>query len=133
MARGSHKLIENSGEYLVSSNILMRLLVKESINRIQRGKQLIKADIVVVGAGPGGAMAAQRLAQKGVQVALLEKNKVPWLKTCGDLVTREGLEALGRSGLGAWTEKFKLVDRIRFTAPNRQVLDIYLGKQRLHA
>lgn len=74
-------------------------------------------------------MAAQRLAQKGVQVALLEKNKVPWLKTCGDLVTREGLEALGRSDLGAWTEKFKMVDRIRFTAPNKQVLDIYLGEK----
>ena len=87
---------------------------------------MIKADVVVVGAGPGGAMAAQRLAQKGVQVSLLEKNTVPWLKTCGDLVTREGLEALARSGLGEWAAQFKLVDQIRFTAPNRQVLDIQL-------
>ena len=90
---------------------------------------MIKADIVVVGAGPGGVMAAQRLAKKGVQVALLEKNKVPWLKTCGDLVTREGLEALGRSGLGEWTAQFKLVDRLRFTSPDRQVLDVFLGEK----
>ena len=94
---------------------------------------MIKADIVVVGAGPGGVMAAQRLAKKGVQVALLEKNKVPWLKTCGDLVTREGLEALERSGLGEWTEQFKLVDRLRFTAPDKRVLDVFLGKSRWHA
>ena len=90
---------------------------------------MIKADVVVVGAGPGGAMAAQRLAQKGVQVALLEKKKVPWLKTCGDLVTREGLEALGRSGLGNWATQFKQVDRLRFTSPDGKVLDTYLGEK----
>jgi geranylgeranyl reductase family protein len=90
---------------------------------------LIKADIVVVGAGPGGVIAAQRLAKTGVQVALLEKNKVPWLKTCGDLVTREGLEALGRSDLGEWAAQFKLVDRLRFTAPDRRVLDVFLGEK----
>lgn len=90
---------------------------------------MIKADIVVVGAGPGGVMAAQRLVKKGVKVALLEKNKVPWLKTCGDLVTREGLEALERSDLGEWTAQFKLVDRLRFTSPDRQVLDVFLGEK----
>ena len=90
---------------------------------------MIKADIVVVGAGPGGVMAAQRLAKKGAQVALLEKNKVPWLKTCGDLVTREGLEALERSDLGEWTAQFKLVNRLRFTAPDKRVLDVFLGEK----
>lgn len=87
---------------------------------------MIKADVAIVGAGPGGAMTAQRLAQKGVKVVLLEKNRVPWLKTCGDLVTREGLEALARSGLEDWIAKFKQVNWLRFSSPDEQVLDVHL-------
>lgn len=88
-----------------------------------------KTEIVVVGAGPAGAVAAARLACQGVKVVLLEQKKLPWVKTCGDLVTRAGLEVLAHSGLAEWAAKFKLVDRLRFTAPDKQALDVFLGEE----
>ncbi|MHC9063868.1 geranylgeranyl reductase family protein [Nitrospira sp. CMX1] len=40
-------------------------------------------DVIVVGSGPAGACTAWRLAQTGVQVAVLEKAVLPRYKTCG--------------------------------------------------
>ena len=40
-------------------------------------------DVVVVGAGPAGAMACLSLARNGHRVALLEKYKLPRYKVCG--------------------------------------------------
>ena len=88
---------------------------------------MIKADVVVVGAGPGGCVAAQRLAERGVKVILIEEKQLPRLKTCGDLVTREGLDVLQRSGLQDWADRFKQVNRLRFVSPDAQVLEVPLG------
>lgn len=40
-------------------------------------------DVVIVGAGPAGATAAARLAEAGVDVALIERSTVPRDKPCG--------------------------------------------------
>ena len=40
-------------------------------------------DVVVVGAGPSGALAAGNLAKAGLKVALIEKQKLPRHKVCG--------------------------------------------------
>jgi len=45
------------------------------------------ADVVVVGAGPGGAAAAAHLAARGREVVLLEKDRFPRDKVCGDGLT----------------------------------------------
>ena len=41
------------------------------------------AEVIVVGGGPGGSMAARGLAQAGVKVLLLEKARFPRHKPCG--------------------------------------------------
>lgn len=52
---------------------------------------------IVVGAGPGGALAALELARAGADVRLIEKSDWPRPKTCGDgvspLAVREAAEA----------------------------------------
>ena len=40
-------------------------------------------DVVVVGAGPSGSTAAYYCAKNGLKTLLLEKEKIPRVKTCG--------------------------------------------------
>lgn len=44
-------------------------------------------DVIVVGAGPSGAVLSYLLARRGVQVMLLEKDFLPRYKTCGGGIT----------------------------------------------
>jgi flavin-dependent dehydrogenase len=43
-------------------------------------------DVLVVGAGPAGSIAAVVLARGGARVALLDKARSPGDKACGDLI-----------------------------------------------
>ncbi|MFS8477863.1 MAG: geranylgeranyl reductase family protein [Micromonosporaceae bacterium] len=52
------------------------------------------ADVIVVGAGPGGSAAAYHLAQYGVRVLVLEKSEFPREKVCGDGLTPRAVKQL---------------------------------------
>jgi geranylgeranyl reductase family protein len=56
-------------------------------------------DVVVVGAGPAGSIAALVLAQSGARVALADKAAFPRDKACGDLVGPRGVQVLADLGL----------------------------------
>jgi geranylgeranyl reductase family protein len=56
-------------------------------------------DVVVVGAGPAGAIAALVLARSGARVALADKSAFPRDKACGDLVGPRGVQVLADLGL----------------------------------
>ncbi len=53
-----------------------------------------QADVIVVGAGPGGAAAAYYLAQEGFDVIALEKSFFPREKVCGDGLTPRAVREL---------------------------------------
>jgi geranylgeranyl reductase family protein len=57
------------------------------------------ADVVVVGAGPGGATTAYHLAQAGLDVLLLEKSRFPREKVCGDGLTPRAVKSLIGMGI----------------------------------
>jgi geranylgeranyl reductase family protein len=58
-----------------------------------------EADVIVVGAGPGGSAAAYHLARHGLRVLLLEKTEFPREKVCGDGLTPRAVRQLVRMGI----------------------------------
>ncbi|MEE6305323.1 geranylgeranyl reductase family protein [Plantactinospora veratri] len=57
------------------------------------------ADVIVVGAGPGGSTTAYHLARHGVRVLLLEKTEFPREKVCGDGLTPRAVKQLVKLGI----------------------------------
>lgn len=63
------------------------------------GPAVIESDVLVVGAGPAGSTAARYLADRGLQVTLLEKSRFPRDKVCGDGLTPRAVKQLIRLGI----------------------------------
>jgi geranylgeranyl reductase family protein len=57
------------------------------------------ADVIIVGAGPGGSAAAYHLATAGLDVLMLEKTSFPREKVCGDGLTPRAVKALTSMGI----------------------------------
>ncbi len=58
-------------------------------------------DALIIGAGPAGSTAAIRLAQAGWSVALIEKQRFPRRKVCGECLAASNLALLDALGVGA--------------------------------
>jgi menaquinone-9 beta-reductase len=65
----------------------------------QAGPIADEADVIVVGAGPGGSAAAYHMARHGLRVLLLEKTEFPREKVCGDGLTPRAVRQLVRMGV----------------------------------
>lgn len=59
----------------------------------------MRADAVVVGAGPAGAATAILLAEEGLSVVLLDRARFPRDKICGEYLSPEGSRILDRLGV----------------------------------
>lgn len=57
-------------------------------------------DVVVIGAGPAGAVAARQLALRGARVLLVDKKSFPRPKVCGACLNGAALQVLQAIGLG---------------------------------
>jgi menaquinone-9 beta-reductase len=62
------------------------------------------ADVIVVGAGPGGSSAAYHLARAGLDVLVLEKSTFPREKVCGDGLTPRAVKQLVGMGISLGPE-----------------------------
>ncbi|WP_027084628.1 NAD(P)/FAD-dependent oxidoreductase [Cohnella panacarvi] len=68
----------------------------------------IESDVVVIGAGIAGSSMAYRLAKDGWKVVLLDKNKYPRHKACGEFLSPEARSTLRR---------FELEEHVRALNP----------------
>ena len=57
------------------------------------------ADVIIVGAGPAGATTALLLARAGIDVLLLDRQRFPRAKACGDCISAGANAVLARIGL----------------------------------
>jgi geranylgeranyl reductase family protein len=83
-------------------------------------------DVVIVGAGPGGSSSAMFLQKKGYNVLLVDKQKFPRDKICGDAVSGKSVGMLKALGLEKEMEKVlhaKIYGLI-FSSPNGKILEI---------
>jgi menaquinone-9 beta-reductase len=58
-----------------------------------------RAECLVIGGGPAGAMAAMRLAEAGREVVLLEKERAAHHKVCGEFLSSEATRYLRAAGV----------------------------------
>lgn len=83
-------------------------------------------DVIVVGGGPGGASAASFLGAKGRKVLLLEKEKFPRDKTCGDAISGKSVGIISELGMDGHLQKASHgeVMGLTFSSPNGKTISI---------
>lgn len=75
-------------------------------------------DVVIVGAGPAGALAALRLAGAGASVLVVERSRFPRHKLCGDTINPGALRELEAAGVAGsiWPHALP-ISGMRVTGP----------------
>lgn len=87
------------GTYVLVSNQQKRRLATQSGPYPQSSLPHGAYDVAIVGAGPSGSTAAFYAAQSGARVALLDKEKFPRDKFCGDAVCTPAIRILEDMGV----------------------------------
>ncbi len=64
-----------------------------------------RADLIVVGAGPGGSATAYYAARAGLEVLLLDRQRFPRDKPCGDGLMPHAAGEVSLMGLGDWLDE----------------------------
>jgi menaquinone-9 beta-reductase len=84
---------------------------------------------VIIGAGPGGAAAAVRLAQRGVKgVVLLDKDRFPREKTCGSALSPNGLKIAEELGIRADVDRLGYkIHSLRVVTPGNREMHLTTG------
>ena len=90
-------------------------------------------DVIIVGAGPAGCTCAYQLSGKGLKIAIIEKDRFPRDKVCGDAIGPDVVNQLFRMNKEL-IHKFKGLEEkmpsagIRFYAPDHKHFDLFFRK-----
>jgi flavin-dependent dehydrogenase len=71
-------------------------------------------DVLVVGAGPAGSLAARQIAKAGLKVLLVDRKPFPRPKVCGACLNGKALSVLGSVGLDQRINQLETLDISRF-------------------
>ena len=88
---------------------------------VRAGAEPIETDVLVVGAGPGGAATAYHLARHGIDVTMVDRATFPREKVCGDGITPRGVKALLAMGIDTDDPRFERVIGLRVHARNTTI------------
>ncbi|MBO9598822.1 MAG: NAD(P)/FAD-dependent oxidoreductase, partial [Cohnella sp.] len=90
-----------------------------------------EADVVVIGAGIAGSGIAYALAKQGWDVVLLDKDKYPRHKACGEFLSPEVRSTLRRLGLEEHVRELNpaAIDKVRIHSEHGGLLEISLPGQ----
>lgn len=85
----------------------------------------MERDVIVVGAGPAGSVAAMALAQKGYNVLMLDRKPFPRDKICGDAVPAGAIDLLFSLGMEGKIRAadFYYIDKLRLVSPKGYTMD----------
>src|SRR6478609_1029595 len=112
--------------------------MEETVNEINESLALDREatrktwDVIVIGAGPAGSLAARQLALAGLQTLLIDAKQFPREKVCGGYLNSRALNALRQAGLAHVTadgsesevNRLELIygrQRARFRLPSGRV------------
>ncbi len=84
----------------------------------------LEADVLVVGAGPGGSATAYHLARRGVDVLMVDKATFPREKVCGDGLTPRAVKALWDMGIDTSDPGFARTGYLRTYGADGYKLDL---------
>jgi len=95
-----------------------------SISDDRRKEVMNEYDVIVVGAGPGGAVAARHAAMKGASVLLVDRRKEIGIPvTCGELTSGGTLTEFSLRSDGPWVAK--VLDKAKMIFPGEREMDFH--------
>ena len=85
----------------------------------------MRGNVVIVGGGPAGSACALELARRGIDVALVERQRFPRRKVCGEYLNGGAVAALDALGLGDAVRRIARPLRgIRLVPPGTDAIEL---------
>src|SRR4051812_38059233 len=88
---------------------------------------MILKKVIIAGGGLAGLVAANTLAQAGVETTVIEKKEYPFHRVCGEYISNETIPFL--KSLGLYPEKLNSsqIKRFQLTSVNGKSAELPLG------